>query len=175
MGNIKRWFIGATLLFLAILFCIVVVSSIYTGRSIDECFFGACCGCLYGLGLILGLSYKEICVIVNIYLESALCLLSVLWVTWISIQRFMRTRTVGSGVLMVGGIVYGAVGTVVFIWICNHYDMPMNDAFDLCYQELIQLAKEYHTTYNNVNYIIFIIFFLACILGNIGIVKLIRK
>ena len=95
MGNIKRWFIGATLLFLAILFCIVVVSSIYTGRSIDECFFGACCGCLYGLGLILGLSYKEICVIVNIYLESALCLLSVLWVTWISIRRYMRTRTVG--------------------------------------------------------------------------------
>ena len=175
MGNIKRWFIGAMLLLLAALFSIAIVGSIYTGRSIDECFFGACCGCLYGLGLILGLSYKEICVIVNIYLESALCLLSVLWVTWISIRRYMRTRTVGSGVLMVGGIVYGAVGTALFLWICNHYYMPMNDAFDLCYYELIQLAKEYHTSYNNVNYIIFIIFFLACILGNIGIVKLIRK
>lgn len=175
MCNIKKWFIGAMLLLLAALFSIAIVGSIYTGRCLDERFFGACCGCLYGLGLILGLSYKEICVIVNIYLESALCLLSVFFVTWISIQRFMRTRTVGSGVLMVGGIVYGAVGTALFLWICNHYDMPMNDAFDLCYQELIQLAKEYHTTYNNVNYIIFIIFFLACILGNIGIVKLIKK
>ena len=38
--NVKKVFIGATLLFLVILFTIAIVGSIYTGRSIDECFFG---------------------------------------------------------------------------------------------------------------------------------------
>lgn len=160
--NVKKVFIGATLLFLVILFTIAIVGSIYTGRSIDECFFGVCCGWLYVIGLIIGYSYKEICVIINIYLESGLCLLSVLWVTWISIRRFIRTKTVGNGILITGGIVYGIAGILLFLWICNHYAMPMNDAFDLCYRELIQLAKEYHTTYNNVNYVIFIFFFLVC-------------
>ena len=50
--------------------------------------------------------------------------------------------------------------------------MPMNDAFDLCYRELIQLAIDYHTTYNNVNYAIFILLFLVIIIGNTLLVKL---
>ena len=171
----KKWIIGATLLFPAVLLTMAGMDSIYTGRNIDECFFGVCCGCLYGLGQILGYSYKEICVIINIYLESGLCLLSVLWVTWITIRKFTKTRSIGSGVLMVGGIAYGFVGIALFLWICNHYYMPMNDTFDLCYHELIQLAKEYHTTYNNVNYVIFIIFFLVCTLGNMGLAWLINR
>lgn len=162
-------------MFPAVLFTIAIVGSIYTGRDIDECFFGVCCGCLYGIGMLFGCSYKEICVIINIYLESFLCLLSVLWVTWVTIRRFIRRRTIGSGTLMVGGKAYGFIGIALFLWICNHYYMPMNDAFDLCYRELVQLAKEYHTTYNNVNYVIFIIFFLVCILGNMGLAWLINR
>jgi len=171
--NMEKFYVGAMLLFLAALFSIAIVGSIYTGRNIDECFFAACCGWLYAIGLILGYSYKEICVIINIYLESGLCLLSILWVTWITIRRFTKTRSIGSGVLMVGGIAYGFVGIALFLWICNHYYMPMNDAFDLCYHELIQLAKVYHTSYNNINYVIFILLFLVCTLGNLAIVKLI--
>ena len=171
----EKFYVGAMLLFLAALFSIAIVGSIYTGRNIDECFFAVCCGWLYAIGLILGYSYKEICVIINIYLESGLCLLSILWVTWITIRRFIRIRSIGNGVFMAVGISFGVVGIALFLWICNHYYMPMNDAFDLCYHELIQLAKEYHTTYNNVNYVIFILFFLVCTLGNLGISKLIKR
>ncbi len=67
--------------------------------------------------------------------------------------------------LMLAGIAYGAIYLIGFLWLCNHYAMPMNDAFDLCYRELIQLAKEYNTTYNNLNYLIFILFPLVGILG----------
>lgn len=173
--NMRKFFVWMLFLFLATLLVVAIIGSVVTGRSIDECFFGACCGWLYVVGLLLGFTYKEICVIVNIYLESFLCLLSVLWVTWITIRRFIRTRTVGNGVLMAGGIVYGIAGFLLFLWTCNHYAMPMNDAFDLCYRELVQLAKEYHTTYSNVNYVIFIIFFLVCTLGNMGLAWLINR
>ena len=73
---------------------------------------------------------------------------------------------------MATGIVYGLVYIGGFLWICHHYAMPMNDAFDLCYRELMQLAKDYHTTYNNVNYAIFILLFLAITIGNTLLVKL---
>ena len=51
--------------------------------------------------------------------------------------------------------------------ICRHYAMPLENAFDLCYHELIVLASDWHTTYNNVNYLIFILLFLVLTLGNI--------
>ena len=45
--------------------------------------------------------------------------------------------------------------------------MPMEKAFDLCYHELLMLASDWNTTYNNVNYLIFIILFLVLTVGNI--------
>ena len=154
---------------------IALIGSHVTGRSFDECFFGACCGSLYALGLALGYTYKEICVIVNIYLEAALCVLSALWVTWTCINSFRSSKTLGRMLLMLAGIAYGLIYLFGFLWLCNHYAMPMNDAFDLCYRELIAFSKTYHTTYNNVNYVIFILIPLVDTLGNIAIATLIKK
>ena len=163
-----------TLALMALL-VIALIGCHVTGRSFDECFFGACCGSLYVLGLAFGLTYKEICVIVNIYLEAALCVLSAFWVTWTCINSFCSSKTWGRMLLMLAGIAYGLLYFVAFLWICNHYAMPLNDAFDLCYRELIALSKAYHTTYNNVNYVVFILFFLVGTLGNIAIATLIKK
>lgn len=172
-GNMRALAVWMLFLFVFALLIIAVIDSAVTDRSIDECFFGACCGWLYAIGLILGFTYKKICVIVNIYMESGACLLSILWVAWQTVRRFMRLRTVGNRILMVIGLVYGGIGITLFLLICNHYAMPMNDAFDLCYRELIQLAKDYHTTYNNVNYMVFIILFMVCTLGNLLVAKMI--
>ena len=168
----KIVFILLALAFISLL-AIALIGCHVTGRSFDECFFGACCGSLYVLGLALGFTYKEICVIVNIYLEAGLCVLFGLWVTWTCINSFRSSKTWGRMILMLSGIAYGLLYLIAFLWLCNHYAMPMNDAFDLCYRELIALSKAYHTTYNNVNYVIFILFFLVCTFGNIAIAKLI--
>ena len=168
----KKFIILSFIIIIAILLVVAIVWSTTTGRSLDECFFGTCCGILYLTGKYLGFTYKEICVIANIYLEAGFCLLSALWVTWTAIKGFIQRKTFGSGIIMVTGIVYGLAYVVGFLWLCQHYAMPMNDAFDLCYHELIQLAKDYHTTYNNVNYAIFILLFLVIIIGNTLLVKL---
>ena len=150
-----------TLLFLA-----AVAACVITERSFDECFFGVCCGVMWLAGKALGLSYKEICVIGNIYVEALVCLLTALWVTWICVRNFRRQRTPERGIVMAGGIVYGLMFVGAFILICKHYAMPLNDAFDLCYSELVMLAGKYHTTYNMVNYVIFIGLFLVCVTWN---------
>ena len=170
----KKFIILSFIIIIAILLVVAIVWSTTTGRSLDECFFGACCGILYITGKYLGFTYKEICVIANIYLEAGFCLLSALWVSWTAIKGFIHRKTLASGLLMASGIVYGLVYIGGFLWICQHYAMPMNDAFDLCYRELIQLAKDYHTTYNNFNYAIFIIIFLVITIGNILLVKLLE-
>lgn len=170
--EMKRFIIISLGIFIAILLLVSIVGNIITGKSLDECFFGTCCGILYWTGRFLGFTYKEICVIVNIYMEAGLCLLSALWVTWTAIKGFVHRKTTGSGLLMATGGIYGSVYIGGFMWLCQHYTMPMNDAFDLCYSELIQLAKDYHTTYNNVNYAIFILLFLVITIGNTLLVKL---
>ena len=171
----KRFIIVALGLFLTILLILAVVGTFITDKSLNECFFIACCGVLYVTGMVLGFTYKEICVIVNIYLESGLCLLSALWVTWTCINSFCSTKTWGRTIFMLAGIGYGLIYLIGFLWLCNHYAMSMSDAFDLCYRELITLSKEYHTTYNNVNYVIFILFPFVGILGNFAIVTLMKK
>jgi len=179
MGKKRNNVIGVVICLLALLLimlvAVAVIASLKTGRSFDECFFGACCGALYVTGMALGFTYKEICVIVNIYMEAGLCLLSGLWVTWVCISCYRSMKTWRRMILMLVGIVYGLIYLVAFIELYNHYAMPMNDAFDLCYKELIALAGKYHTTYNNVNYVVFIIFFIVCTLGNLAIAKLIKR
>ena len=172
--NIGKIVLILLALAMMILLGIALIGCHVTGRSFDECFFGACCGSLYVLGLVLGYTYKEICVIVTIYLEAELCVLSALWVTWTCINRYHSTKTWGRMLLMLAGIGYGLIYLIGFLWLCNHYAMPMNDAFDLCYRELIQLTKEYHTTYNIVNYVVFILLFFVGTLGNIALAALIK-
>ena len=76
---------------------------------------------------------------------------------------------------MSAGLLYGMIYLFVFLLICIHYAMPMEKAFDLCYHELLMLASDWHTTYNNVNYLIFIILFLVLTLGNILAAKCLQR
>jgi hypothetical protein len=170
----KKFIIITLAVIIVILLVVATIGSVTTGRSLDECFFGVCCDILYMIGKILGFTYKEICVIVNIYFEAGLCLLSALWVTWTAIKGFIHRKALGPSILMATGIVYGLAYIGVFLWLCQHYAMPLNDAFDLCYHELIQLAVDYHTTYNIVNYVIFILLFLVITIGNTLLVKILQ-
>ena len=76
---------------------------------------------------------------------------------------------------MSAGFLYGMIYILVFLLICYHYAMPMEKAFDLCYHELLMLAYYWHTTYNNVNYLIFIILFLVLTFGNILLAKCLSR
>ena len=162
-----KWILGAFALFLIVILLIGIAISMATGCSYDQGFFAACCGVMEAGGVAWGLTYKEICVIGNIYMEAGICLLSALWLTWATIKVFRQSRTVSSGLLMSASIAYGMIYLVGFWLICSHYAMPLEKAFDLCYHELTVLASDWHTTYNNVNYLIYILLFLVLTLGNI--------
>ncbi|MBQ3631141.1 MAG: hypothetical protein II949_07865 [Prevotella sp.] len=162
-----KWIIGGLALFLFATLIIGICISLVIGVSLDQGFFAACCGVMGAVGVAWGLTYKEICVIGNIYLEAGVCVLSALWLTWSTIKVYRRNRTILHSLLMSAGLLCGMFYLLVFWLICCHYAMPMEKAFDLCYHELLMLASDWNTTYNNVNYLIFIILFLVLTVGNI--------
>ena len=165
--HVWKWILCSFALFLLVILFIGIAISMATGCSFDQGFYAACCGVMGAGGVAWGLTYKEICVIGNIYMEAGICLLSALWFSWSTIKVFRQRRSVSSGLLMSAGILYGLAYLIGFCMICRHYALPLEHAFDLCYHELIVLASDWHTTYNNVNYMIFILLFLVLTIGNI--------
>lgn len=150
------------------------VVSFLTNISIEKCFFGSCCASMGIGGMAWGLSYREICVIFNIYIQSVVCLVSALWLTWVLVKRYFCRRTLCNTLLMFIGSIYGILFIYGFLLVCFHYAMPLTDAYNLCYHEMVQLAKGWHTTYNNANYIIFIILFLIVTIGNIVLARFLK-
>ena len=98
---------------------------------------------------------------------AGVCVLSALWLTWSTIKVYRRNQTILHSLFMSAGLLYGMIYLLVFLLICSHYAMPMEKAYDRCYHELLMLTSNWHTTYNYVNYLIFIILFLVLTLGNI--------
>lgn len=172
-GSLRRLSFVLLCLLLSSLLALAVLGCLATGKGLDECFFGACCGVMKVVGTLLGFTYKEICVIGNIYMEAGLCLLSGLWVTATCLRCYLANKSGNRLILMAASIGYGLLHVIAFAWLCMHYALPLDAAFDLCYQELQMLAKEYHTTYNNINYAIFILLFLICMIADMAIAGII--
>ena len=129
--------------------------------------FMLCVKFLQVLGKCLGLSYKQISVIFNLYLQGgllaasgALPLVATVWT--------ITEHSYGWGtVLMIGCMVYFSMYLVGFIALLRHYHPPMEDAFDLCVNDLLWIAGKWHISYYAVNLIIFILWWLALIGINI--------
>ena len=109
-----KWIIGGLALFLFATLIIGICISLVIGVSLDQGFFAACCGVMGAVGVAWGLTYKEICVIGNIYLEAGVCVLSALWLTWSTIKVYRRNRTILHSLLMSAGLLYGMVYLLVF-------------------------------------------------------------
>ena len=112
--------------------------------------FGLCVLFLLLLGKLFGLTYKQISVVFNLWVQGAVLALSGL------APSFSMWWLVLSAVLLIYGIAY----VYAFIKMLQHYHQPFNAAFDLCVEDLQKIAKKWHTTYQMVNLLIFILFYL---------------
>jgi hypothetical protein len=138
-----------------------------------EWLFDICCKIMSGLGNILGLSYKEICVIGNIYLQGGIWIL-LAWIPTIVLMRHKQTSLIKK-LYFILALGYGLIHTMLFIMFCERYSFPITDGFDVCVMDLRQIAKSNHTTYQAVNIYIFVIGWLLSVGWNIMITKLIQK
>ena len=122
--------------------------------------FGLCVLFLLLLGKILGLTYKQISVVFNLWLQGAILALSGLAPFGVAFYKFIESFSVSWMILTIILACYGLVYLYAFLKMLQHYHLPFDDAFDLCVRDLKWYAKKWHTTYYIVNLLIFVLFYL---------------
>ena len=125
------------------------------GSSLVGCFFLECCGVMAYFAWLLGLTYQEFCVIGNIYMQGAICLLAAL----APLLLCIRTKQAPWKWLLSGG--NALLHLVIISLFFGHYWMPLERAFDLCVQDLNRLGALFGSSYVMVNIIIFVILFVV--------------
>ena len=131
--------------------------------------FGLCVLFLLLLGKLFGLTYKQISVVFNLWVQGVVLALSGLAPFGIAIYKLVESFSVGWLFLAIIFAVYGMAYVYAFIKMLQHYHLPFNDAYDLCVRDLKWLAKKWHTTYYIVNLLIFVLFYLILLGFNIFI------
>lgn len=125
------------------------------GSSLVGCFFLECCGVMAYFAWLLGLTYQEFCVIGNIYMQGAICLLA----TLAPLLLCIRTKQAPWKWLLSGG--NALLHLVIISCFFGHYWMPLESAFDLCVQDLNHIGALFGSSYVMVNIIIFVILFVV--------------
>ena len=128
--------------------------------------FGLCVLFLLGLGKLFGLTYKQISVVFNLWVQGAVLTLSGLAPAAACVYKLAH----GGSHLWMAGVIsfmaYAAIYVYGFVRMLRHYHLPFEDAFDLCVEDLQVLSAKWHTTYEMVNLILFVLFFLVLIAIN---------
>ena len=131
--------------------------------------FGLCVLFLLLLGKLFGLTYKQISVVFNLWVQGAVLALSGIAPFGVAVYKFIESFSVSWMILTIILACYGLVYLYAFLKMLQHYHLPFNDAFDLCVRDLKWYAKKWHTTYYIVNLLIFVLFYLILLGFNIFI------
>ena len=121
--------------------------------------FGLCVMFLRLLGKLFGLTYKQISVVFNLWIQGAFLALSGLAPFGVAIFKVIESFSMEWLVLIIVLAIYSMVYVYGFIRMLQHYHLPFDDSFDLCVKDLQWLAKKWHTTYEMVNLLIFVLLF----------------
>ncbi len=122
--------------------------------------FGLCVLFLLLLGKLVGLTYKQISVVFNLWVQGAVLALSGIAPFGVIVYKMLESFSIGWLFLSIIFAIYGMAYVYTFVRMLKHYHLPFNDSFDLCVRDLQWLAKRWHTTYQMVNLLIFVLFYL---------------
>lgn len=129
--------------------------------------FGLCVLFLILLGKLFGLTYKQISVVFNLWVQGAVLALSGLAPLGAILFRMQDGVSWGWLVCACLFSCYGVAYVHAFILMLGHYHLPFDDAFDLCVMDLKYIARKWHTTYQMVNLLIFVLFYLILLGMNV--------
>ena len=150
--------------------------------------FGACCAFLMLLAKLIGWTYTEACVYVNLYLQYVVLILSSLSIVYVALKKISQKFSTKRLFVLLLSVLYNIpfIGLGVFIY--QRYGITNCDvAFERCKNDLWFLGtqldiptnlpyyREGWTEYYIVNIIIFIVLYLIVLMINWWCVKLINK
>ena len=150
--------------------------------------FGACCGFITVMAKLLGWTYTEACVYINLYLQYGVLMLSALLVIYVAARKLTQEVTKRRIVVLVLALLYNIPFAWLGAWLYGRYGKISCDAaFALCRDDLMALGThldipntlpyytEGWTEYYIVNLIIFIVLYLIALFVNWIIKRLIKR
>ena len=122
---------------------------------------------LLPFGLCVLFLHKQISVVFNLWVQGAVLMLSGMAPFGIAIYKMLESFSMGWLLLTIILALYGAAYLYAFMKMLHHYHLPFDAAFDLCVDDLKRIAVRWHTTYEMVNLLIFILFYLVLLCLNV--------
>lgn len=137
--------------------------------------FALCVLFLQGLGKCFGLTYKQISVIFNLWIQGGVLVLSGCLPFVQSLICPFQAPEGMRWIIRICALFYALMYLVGFVLMLRHYSLPFNRAFDKCVGDLLHIASVWHCSYHAVNIIIFVILFLLLISLNILLAWLVSQ
>lgn len=142
--------------------------------------FAFLCGCLYVVGLIFGLDYKQVSVLVCCWLWPAICTASVLPLVYVAVRDFFRCK------LALTKMLYYVItcASLFYLWVCVGFTLDMifdryphmnGITFDMCMHDLQFLASNIGISYETLNVLIYVVLFAVILAFNISACRLLSK
>lgn len=170
-----RMSLGKYILSVTICFIFLsIASAIIFKSSIIYSLFVCCCGIMAAVAYALGLTYKEFCVIGNIYVQCAVLMWSGLYLLYVVIKMLLKKYNIYNIAICIVAVLHNITLDYIVCWLCVRYKAPLEPAFDICYRDLNFIATHFGSTYMMVNIVLFIIVFLAIVILNIVSEKLLH-
>lgn len=150
--------------------------------------FGACCALIMVLARLLGWTYTEACVYINLYLQYGVMMLSTLSVVYVAWRRLAQGFSIRRLWVLALTVLYNLPFVGLGVWMYQRYGgVNPDEAFELCKNDLWALGlqlnfladlpgyREGWTEYFVVNILIFIVLYLLVFFVDWGLKKLIKK
>jgi hypothetical protein len=115
--------------------------------------FMTCVKFLQWLGERTHLTYKEISVVFNLWVQGVVLLIA-------SVAPLAVGIVKGCEIGVVPLAIYALACALMILKILRHYMMPMDAAFDQCVEDLQRIAMKWKRSYNYVNIAIFVVLYL---------------
>lgn len=136
--------------------------------------FETCCDWLAQGGRLIGCSYEETSVIVNLFVQGGILWLAGMMSMVEGLRLQPRARSRFSRRCAFVGILDGFASSFLYILLLWHYRGGMQVVFARCGNDLIRLAEAVGCTYQEINVAIFIVGFLVILALQIAIFMVVR-
>lgn len=168
----KRLWHNHFIFLLSLILLIIIISCLLFPYA----FFDLCCNIMAEGAIVLGLTYKEFCVVGNIYLQGIVLVFSAFTWMFVMINKIKNKTSFLRCFMLIFSLLYGSIFVYAFSLICLHYYMPLEDAFNLCVKELISFGQSfYNVGYVGANIIIFVVGWLFLLIFNVSIGCIMNK
>lgn len=125
--------------------------------------------------MLSGHTYEEVNSIAFLYIQPAILLLTAALPMLLMIYKLWRQRTPKRFALTTATVLWFLPFAFGALKLWQHYDMSLQEAFELAYKDLAWLGEVTGLGYKMVNLLLFIVVFLFLFLFNIFIYTLLRN